>query len=144
MNSQLSLDETIYLMQKEIELEAMVFFRAYSHWALKRAFFFSLLRCQNYLNVSFKIKGMREDISIRWGNGANFPYSIVRIFFATIRNELHRHPFIRHTKFKKPDSVFYRKGLPKRVAANYSGNNNIWATLMGGGSLAGRPGLLLS
>jgi len=146
LSNQLNYDETVLLLEKEIELEGLAFFRVYGHLALKRVFFFSILRCQSYLNVSFKIKGMREDINIRWGNGVKYAYPIVAIFFSVLKNELYRHPFLRRTKQRRRQTpiAYHPTNARPVLDRQIYRNNNVWTSMMSGGYLAGKPAILLS
>jgi len=131
----LQFGESLDVLEGRIHVEALVFFRAYTHYAIKRAFFFSILRCDHFFNVAFKIKGLREAIAYRWGNGINYTYPLVSTLFSLFHKEIFRHPFVRNLKLR-PD----RFSLVSKGSIFY--NNNSWSSTTAGAYLSGRPEVL--
>jgi len=132
----LQLGESLVVLEGRIHVEALVFFKSYTHYAIKRAFFFSILRCDHFFNIAFKIKGLREAVAYRWGNGVNYTYPLVSTLFSLFHGEIFRHPFVRNLKLRTD-----RFPLVTSKGAIFC-NNNSWSSTTAGAYLSGRPEVL--
>jgi hypothetical protein len=110
----LSYTETAKILGKELNMLGTAFLWVYAHYALKRAFFFSILKCPNYFNIPFKRKDVNPLYSIRWGNGIKVVYPGIKLMMKAYNKEMIRHPFFRTLTTRKIfKKVSYEKTFPK-------------------------------
>jgi len=112
--------------------------------------------------VPFKRKDVRNPLYwVRWGNGIEVVYPIVKLLVKSYHKELLRHPFFRTLTVRKPvlrfdyEKVFpdLNKLLTTDTNAHNSSNavvkrpirrNNIWSKMTGAGYIAHRPHLIFN
>lgn len=164
----LNYTETAKILGKELSMLGTAFLWVYAHYALKRAFFFSILKCPNYFNMPFKRKDVNPLYSIRWGNGIKVVYPGVKLMMRAYNKEMLRHPFFRTLTTRKVfKKISYEKTFSKmnkvlnlnntfrsnkkikkkrkelvNINKKMARRNNIWAKTTGAGYLSHKPALM--
>jgi hypothetical protein len=103
----LQLNETLKILEKELDTLSIVFSWSYAHYALKRLFLHNIIRCQQFLNVTFHIKNYsvkNQPVRIKYGRVNKSVYPAVKILFRSNIKEVSRHPFFRLLNLRKPIS----------------------------------------
>jgi len=139
-------NETLLILEKELDNLALVYQWSAGHKLIKRGFMRSLIHCHHFLNITFFVKDYprKNNLMVKKGNGSTSIGYMIRIMFRIFTKEMVKHPFFRLSsaskanlesymiKFKaknrltiEKSDLYYRAALSYQTAGSTSKNSAI-------------------